>query len=169
MQIVTIDDERLAIRHELESMKASGIHRRELSLHACKRLFFDLGVRPSMATVRELTQTGSASDIPKDIDHFWERIRDASKARIGAGAIPPALEEKAGELLGELFRHALTQAHETLAMERHEMRVASDDLERRIREAEIRRQTSDETLQRSEARAEAAWARIRELETELTG
>src|ERR1700741_2252744 len=80
--IVTTDDQRRAIRHELESMKANGAHRRELSLHACKRLFFDLGVRPSMATVRELTQTGSASDIPKDIDHFWERIRDASKARI---------------------------------------------------------------------------------------
>jgi hypothetical protein len=167
MHIVTIDDERRAIRRELDSMKASGVHRRELSLHACKRLFFDLAVRPSMATVRELTQTGSASDIPKDIDHFWERIREASKARIGAGAIPPALEEKAGELLGELFRHALAEARETLAAERHEMRVVIDDSERRVREAEIRRQTSDEALQRSEARAEAVWARNRELETEL--
>ena len=167
MHILTIDDERRAIRRELESMKARGVHRRELSLHACKRLFFDLGVRPSMANVRELTQTGSASDIPKDIDHFWERIREASKARIGAGAIPPALEEKAGELLSELFRHALAAAHETLDAERHEMRVASGDTERRLQEAEVRRQTSDEAFQRSEARAEAAWGRIRELETEL--
>jgi Plasmid replication region DNA-binding N-term len=164
---VTIDDERRAIRHELESMKASGVHRRELSLHACKRLFFDLGVRPSMATVRELTQTGSASDIPKDIDHFWERIREASQARIGAGAIPPALEEKAGELLGELFRHALTEAQHALDAERQEMHIATGENERRLQEAEIRRQTSDEALQRSEARAEAAWDRIRELETEL--
>jgi chromosome segregation ATPase len=148
-------------------MKATGIHRRELSLHACKRLFLDLGLRPSMATVRELTQTGSASDIPKDIDYFWERIREASKARIGASAIPPALEERAGELLGELFRHALAEAHKKLDAERHEIRSASGVNERRVQEAEIRRQASDEALQRSEARAEAAWDRIRELETEL--
>jgi Plasmid replication region DNA-binding N-term len=167
MLTMTIDDERQAIRLELESMKANGVSRRELSLHACKRLFFDLGQRPSMATVRDLTQTGSASDIPKDIDYFWERIREASKVRIGPGAIPPALEDKAGELLGELFRHARVEARETLNAERQEMRAAVDDSERRVRDAEIRRQASDEALRRSEARSEAAWARIRELETEL--
>lgn len=164
---MTIDDERRAIRLELESMKASGAHRRDLSLHACKRLFFDLGIRPSMATVRDLTQTGSASDIPKDIDHFWERIREASKVRIGSGAIPPALEEKAGELLGELFRHALVVARDSLESERRDLHALTDDNERRLRDAEIRRQASDEALQRSEARAEAAWARVRELEAEL--
>ena len=164
---MTIDDERRAIRLELESLRARGVPRRELSLHACKRLFFDLGLRPSMATVRELTQTGSASDIPKDIDYFWERIRETSKVRIGSGAIPPALEEKAGDLLGELFRYARIEARDTLDAERQEMRAAIDDSERRVREAEIRRQTSDEALQRNEARAEAAWARIRELEAEL--
>jgi Plasmid replication region DNA-binding N-term len=167
MPTVTIDDERRAIRLELESLRAAGLPRRELSLHACKRLFFDLGLRPSMATVRELTQTGSASDIPKDIDYFWERIRETSKVRIGSGAIPPALEEKAGELLGELFRCARIEAQKTLDAEREEMRAALDDSDRRVREAEIRRQASDEALQRNEARAEAAWARVRELETEL--
>ncbi len=164
---MTIDDERRTIRLELEAMKASGAHRRELSLHACKRLFFDLGVRPSMATVRDLTQTGSASDIPKDIDHFWERIREASKVRIGAGAIPAALEEKAGELLGELFRHAQEIARDSLEAERQELRALADDVERRLRDTEIRRQAAEEALQRSETRAEAAWARVRALEAEL--
>lgn len=164
---MTIDEERRAIRLELESMKTSGAHRRELSLHACKRLFFDLGIRPSMATVRDLTQTGSASDIPKDIDHFWERIREASKVRIGSGSIPPALEEKAGELLGELFQHALMLARDSLDAERRTIQAEADAIERRLREAEIRRQASDEALQRSEARTEAAWARVRELEAEL--
>ena len=77
---MTLDEIRQAIRDELESLRANGARRQELSLHACKRLFFDLGVRPSAANVRDLTQTGSASDIPKDIDHFWERIRSASKS-----------------------------------------------------------------------------------------
>lgn len=79
---MTVDEMRQSIREELESMRAAGARRQELSLHACKRLFFDLGIRPSAANVRDLTQTGSASDIPKDIDHFWERIRSASKVRL---------------------------------------------------------------------------------------
>jgi hypothetical protein len=82
---MNLDEERQAIRRELESMRENGARRQELSLHACKRLFFDLGIRPSMAAVRDLTQTGSASDIPKDIDSFWERIRGASRVRVGAG------------------------------------------------------------------------------------
>jgi myosin heavy subunit len=164
---MTIDDERRNIRLELDSMKASGASRRDLSLHACKRLFFDLGIRPSMATVRDLTQTGSASDIPKDIDYFWERIREASKVRIGPGAVPPALEEKAGELLGELFRHACLEAREALDSERQSIETAIADAERRVREAEIRREASEEALRRIELREQAAWNRIRELEAEL--
>src|ERR1700723_3500505 len=79
------DAERLALRAELAAMRTSGARRQDLSQHACKRLFFDFGIRPSMATVRDLTQTGSASDIPKDIDAFWARIRSASPQRITRG------------------------------------------------------------------------------------
>lgn len=115
---MNLDQERQAIRNELESMRAQGVRRQDLSLHACKRLFFDLGIRPSMAAVRDLTQTGSASDIPKDIDHFWERIRKVSRVKVGAGAIPKALEDRAGELLGALFEEAVVQAKASLDAER---------------------------------------------------
>ena len=162
-----LDEQRQLIRQELESMKTRGAHRRELSLHACKRLFFDLGIRPSMATVRELTQTGSASDIPKDIDHFWERIRETSKVKIGQGAIPPSLEEKAGELLGELFTHALGHAKEMLDAERLEIGATLEEARLRVRDAEVRQQALDEALQRSESHAQTAWARVRELEAEF--
>ncbi|MEW6229947.1 MAG: DNA-binding protein, partial [Bacillota bacterium] len=83
------DEDRQTIRNELEVLRKDGARRQELSLHACKRLFFDYSIRPSMAAVRDLTQTGSASDIPKDIELFWQRIRTASKVQIGGGAIPP--------------------------------------------------------------------------------
>jgi uncharacterized coiled-coil protein SlyX len=161
------DEERQAIRQELEQMRANGARRQELSLHACKRLFFDLGIRPSMATVRELTQTGSASDIPKDIDGFWERIRGASKVRVGAGAIPKALEDRAGELLGELFQAAMTHARSTLDEDRAAMQHQIEAAEQKTREAEIRHEASEEAIDRAEIRADAAWNRIRELETEL--
>src|SRR5580692_10360226 len=107
---MNLDEERQAIRQELESMRESGTRRQELSQHACKRLFFDFGIRPSMAAVRDLTQTGSASDIPKDIDAFWSRIRTVSRVRIEGGAIPEVLQERAGELLGQLFQEAMQQA-----------------------------------------------------------
>lgn len=161
------DEERQALREELDTMRKDGARRQELSLHACKRLFFDFGIRPSMATVRDLTQTGSASDIPKDIDQFWQRIRAASKMRVGSGAIPPALEERAGELLGALFEEARILARQTLEVEREAIDVSREEAERALRDAEARRLAADEMLQRSETRTEAAWLRVRELENQL--
>ncbi|MFM0687706.1 DNA-binding protein [Paraburkholderia strydomiana] len=165
---MNVDDERQAIREELDAMRSRGSRRQELSLHACKRLFFDLGVRPSMAAVRDLTQTGSASDIPKDIDHFWERIRNVSRVKVGAGAIPKALEERAGELLGALFEEAVAHARTTLDAEREESRSQIAAAEQRAREAEIRRDASEDAIKRSEQRAEAAWERVRALEAQLS-
>lgn len=164
---MTLDDEREAIRRELESMRQSGARRQELSLHACKRLFFDLGIRPSMATVRDLTQTGSASDIPKDIDSFWERIRSASRVRVGSGSIPKALEDRAGELLGAMFEEALVHAEASLNAAREEIHAQISAAERAARESDIRRQASEDVVSRSEARADAAWERVRVLEAEL--
>jgi len=160
------DEERQAIRQELESMRESGARRQELSLHACKRLFFDLGIRPSMAAVRDLTQTGSASDIPKDIDSFWERIRSASKVRVGAGAIPKSLEDRAGELLGALFQEAMAHARSTLDADREAVQQQIAAADQKIREAEIRWSASKEAVERAEVRADAAWNRVRELEAE---
>jgi Plasmid replication region DNA-binding N-term len=152
------EHERQSLRSELETMRASGARRQDLSQHACKRLFFDFGIRPSMATVRDLTQTGSASDIPKDIDAFWSRIRDASRVRIEGGAIPEVLQERAGELLGQLFQEAMQQASASFAEERHAAQSTLDAVENRIRDAEVRYATIDESLRRSEARADAVVA-----------
>jgi len=164
---MNLDEERQSIKRELDALRATGARRQDLSLHACKRLFFDLGIRPSMATVRELTQTGSASDIPKDIDSFWERIRTASRVRVGAGAIPKLLEERAGELLGALFQEALAQAQVSLEDERREMLALVATAERETRDGKIRQEAAEEAVQRSDARADAAWERVRALETQL--
>ncbi|MGF6572142.1 myosin heavy subunit [Paraburkholderia sp. GAS333] len=165
---MNLDQERQAIREELETMRAQGVRRQDLSLHACKRLFFDLGIRPSMAAVRDLTQTGSASDIPKDIDNFWERIRNVSRVKVGAGAIPKALEDRAGELLGALFEEAVGHARASLEGEREEIHAQIGIADQRARDAEIRREASDDAIRRSEIRAEAAWERVRALEAELS-
>ena len=164
---MTLDEMREAIRGELESLRASGARRQELSLHACKRLFFDLGIRPSAASVRDLTQTGSASDIPKDIDHFWERIRSASKVRLDGAAIPKAVEEKAGALLGALYEEALKAARESLDVDREQVRAGIADAEQRLRDATVRQETLEAALARSESRNDQLQARVTELEVQL--
>lgn len=164
---MNLDDEREAIRRELDSMRQDGARRQELSLHACKRLFFDLGVRPSMAAVRDLTQTGSASDIPKDIDGFWERIRQASRVRVGAGAIPRTLEERAGELLGTLYQEALAEARTSLDDERAEMQASIAAAHQETHDGKIRHEAAEQAIARSEARADTAWERVRALEAQL--
>jgi hypothetical protein len=161
------DQERHSLRLELESMRANGARRQDLSQHACKRLFFDFGIRPSMATVRDLTQTGSASDIPKDIDAFWLRIRAASRVRIDGGAIPEVLQERAGELLGQLFQEARELANAELADERGTVQKTLDSAADRTRDAEVRRATVVDALHRSEARVEALIAQKSALEADM--
>ncbi|KGX94293.1 hypothetical protein Y023_5868 [Burkholderia pseudomallei A79D] len=138
-----------------------------MSLHACKRLFFDLGIRPSTANVRELTQTGSASDIPKDIDHFWERIRSASKVRLEGAALPKPLEEKAGALLGALYEEALKQARESLDGERQQASSEVAAAEQKYRDALIRQEALEAAVARSDARAEQLQSRLTDVEVQL--
>ncbi|KVZ07773.1 DNA-binding protein [Burkholderia ubonensis] len=164
---MTLDEMRQAIREELESLRAAGARRQELSLHACKRLFFDLGIRPSAANVRDLTQTGSASDIPKDIDHFWERIRSASKVRLECAAIPKAVEEKAGALLGALYEEALKVARNSLDADREQVRTDVAQAEQQLRDAAVRQETLEAAIARSETRNEQLQARVTELEVQL--
>ncbi|KWF01917.1 DNA-binding protein [Burkholderia ubonensis] len=164
---MTLDEMRQAIREELESLRAAGARRQELSLHACKRLFFDLGIRPSAANVRDLTQTGSASDIPKDIDHFWERIRSASKVRLEGAAIPKAVEEKAGALLGALYEEALKVARNSLDADREQVRTDVAQAEQQLRDAAVRQETLEAAIARSETRNEQLQARVTELEVQL--
>ncbi|WP_179402841.1 DNA-binding protein [Burkholderia guangdongensis] len=164
---MTLDEMRQVIRDELESLRTTGARRQELSLHACKRLFFDLGIRPSAANVRDLTQTGSASDIPKDIDHFWERIRTASKVRLEGAAIPKSVEDKAGALLGALYEEALKAARESLDADREQIQVDIADAGQQLRDATIRQETLEAALARSDARNEQLQARITALEVQL--
>ncbi|KVM18229.1 DNA-binding protein [Burkholderia ubonensis] len=164
---MTLDEMRQVIREELESLRAAGARRQELSLHACKRLFFDLGIRPSAANVRDLTQTGSASDIPKDIDHFWERIRSASKVRLEGAAIPKAVEEKAGALLGALYEEALKVARDSLDADREQVRTDVAQAEQQLRDAAVRQETLEAAIARSETRNEQLQARVTELEVQL--
>jgi hypothetical protein len=163
-----MDDQfRGVLRREIDGMRLSGARRQDLSLHACKRLFFDAGVRPSVTLVREFTQTGSASDIPRDIEAFWENLRQTMRVRIDAGAIPESLQNRAGEMLAALFAEAHEHARAALEASRDRLDADTRDARALARDAEIRRETMELAHQRAEARAEASLARVAALEAEL--
>lgn len=155
------------LRQEIEEMRTAGARRQDLSQHACKRLFFDLGVRPSVTTVRELTQTGSASDIPKDIEAFWASLRSALRVRIDAGAIPESLQQHAGELLATLYDEAQKLARSALEDDKARLDTAIQAAQAQVRDADSRREAIELAHQRAEARAEASAAQIAALEADL--
>ncbi len=155
------------LRQEIEAMRTAGARRQDLSQHACKRLFFDLGIRPSVTTVRELTQTGSASDIPKDIEAFWAGLRTALRVRIDAGAMPEVLQQRAGELLAALYDEAQKLALAALDDDKARLNAAVQAAQAQVRDANIRREAIEQAHQRAEARAEANAAQIAALEAEL--
>ncbi|SAL61708.1 DNA-binding protein [Caballeronia arvi] len=156
-----------ALRQEIDAMRAAGARRQDLSQHTCKRLFFDLGIRPSVTAVREFTQTGSASDIPKDIEAFWSSLRSALRMRIDAGAIPESLQERAGELLAALYDEAQRQARASLVDDKAHLDAVLSAAQAQVHEADVRREAIEQAHQRAEARAEAGAARIAALEAEL--
>lgn len=103
------------LRVEIEQMKADGARRTELSLRACQRLFFEVGVRPTVANVRDVTATGSAGDIARDIESFWQQLRQ--QGQCGVDGVPALLQRRAGELVSGLYGAALAEVRSAQATE----------------------------------------------------
>ncbi len=120
-----------------------------------------------MTTVRELTQTGSASDIPKDIEAFWSGLRAALRVRIDAGAMPESLQQRAGELLAALYDEAQKVALSALEADKARLHTAVQAAQAQVRDADSRREAIEQAHQRAEARAEASAAQIAALEADL--
>jgi hypothetical protein len=156
-------DAKEAIRREIAELKRAGGRRRELSLHACQRLFLDYAIRPSVATVRELTGVGSAGDIPKDIDSFWEQMRQTASSRAAVGAIPPELEHTAGALLGELYRKAIDAAAMQLDSERAALSASQAAAHETTRRAEVERDLALESAREARNTLTAVEAEKRAL------
>jgi Plasmid replication region DNA-binding N-term len=160
-------DAKEAIRREIAELRRAGGRRRELSLYACQRLFLDHAVRPSVVTVRELTGVGSAGDIPKDIDAFWEKLRQTAAARAGVGVIPAELEQAAGTLLGELYRSALDTARSQLDVDRRMLKEARDASDEALRRALTERDLALQAAREARDSLTAALAEKRAIELRL--
>lgn len=148
------------LRNEIAQLKADGARRNALSAHACAYLFYQVGVRPTVANVREITGAGSAGDIARDIEAFWQQVRQ--RGQLAADGVPPGLQHRAGELVSGLYGAALAEARGAQAMRlmaaeqaaqqalarQNALEEEVDDLRRRCAEqaAQLSVRARDETI-----------------------
>ncbi len=164
---MTTNDIFYVIRQEIDALRASGAKRQELSLHACQRLFFDHGFRPSVSNVRELTRTGSASDIPKDINRFWEQIRTVARVKLKGTVLPQSLEKKASMLLSTLYEEALQHAQATFDNERHQLKTTVIQIKQTCVDIHLRQQILEKKLAQHKALSKRIQQQLIEIETQL--
>ena len=74
----------------LAAMKARGADRTELSRQAANAMFFKWGERPSVVAVRQVTATGSNTDIARDLEAWWAHLREKSALNLQADLQPLA-------------------------------------------------------------------------------
>lgn len=142
-----------AVREAIAARLPADAPRREKSRLAASILFFEHSIYPSAKVVLECTQQGSLTDINRDVQEFWRELRERSRVKLDVPGMPEDLQIAFGESLGQIWQLAVDKANESL----DEVRAVAAA---QIRDA--RQQAID-----SQAEAQAALARIEEVEREL--
>ena len=143
----------------LAAMKARGADRAELSRQAANAMFFKWGERPSVVAVRQVTATGSNTDIARDLEAWWGHLREKTALNLQADLQP--LADTVTPLLRAIMGEAGKAAAAALDAEREQ--VALQDAERaraaqeRIEEAQALQRAAEAATQA--ARTEAAAVR----------
>jgi hypothetical protein len=152
-------DEMAELTKEIAELKARGADRVELSRQAANALFFKLGRRPSVVLVRQVTGTGSNSDISNDLAAWWTQLREQTSLNLHADL------QGLADTVTPLLRALLTEAGKVaqVKLDEERARLEAQDRERAgYAEAEVRHaKTMEEAaeLQAQEALAALALER----------
>ncbi|WP_137939976.1 DNA-binding protein [Chitinivorax sp. B] len=112
------------LQHDVESLRANFTDTQDLYREVCAMMFFRHGITPTANRLYQLVRKGSMSAPAAALAQFWEDLREKSRVRIEHPDLPDALQATAGELLAALWREALSNANESLAMFRADMTEA---------------------------------------------
>ena len=123
-------------------------------------LLFRKGERPTAGRVLQLTRRGSMQTINDEMSKWWNDIRSRLDNRLVNPKVPAALLEKQGELIGDLWDTAISQAREELEVDRAE-------IEQQIEQANEARVSAEKSAQESQASAKLANERREETEKSL--
>ena len=95
--------------------------RQEKTKETASFLFFQHGIYPSAKTVLSYTKQGSITDVNRDLQDFWQNLRDKSKVNLDAPSIPQEVLKEFATSLEKLWSINVSQAQQTFDIERTEM------------------------------------------------
>ena len=146
----------------LAAMKVRGADRAELSRQAANAMFFKWGERPSVVAVRQVTATGSNTDIARDLEAWWGHLREKTALNLQADLQP--LADTVTPLLRAIMGEAGKAAAAALDAEREQ--VALQDAER-VRAAQERVDNAQALQRAAEAATQAARTEAAAVRAEL--
>lgn len=106
------------IRKAVADLATKYVGRADLSRETAGLLFFRYGIYPSAGLVHSYTRHGSMTDIAKDVQAFWQGIRETAGTKLNASTALPTIPEsfvtQAGGLLEQMWLAASKSAEEAL-------------------------------------------------------
>ena len=151
---------------KVADLKASNAHRRDIAQIVCEMIFFDLGDKPSAGKVLSYVGQGSMTDIGKDVDRFWQSLRDERKEALGIDGVPESIAAAHTEMLQSVWRLALDEAKSSFDQERTLQAMKAGELNQRIAELLSEATNMANSLSEMEERLRTV-AGERETQTEL--
>jgi chromosome segregation ATPase len=139
-----------------------------LSRETAAVLFFRYGIYPSIQLVHRYTQFGSLTDIAKDLDVFWQNIREKGRFRLDGVDLPDSVIARTGEVLAELWQLAQTKAQQALDDERQEMQGKMAGMQSAIEQFEQQCQTLQTRADNAEQQVQSAQSQKEVLESLLS-
>lgn len=148
--------------------------RKEKSRQAASLLFFEHGIYPSAKVVLSYTQQGSLTDINRDLQGFWQDLREKARVKLDAPYLPQELLQSFADALAGMWDQAVANAAGTFDAERLEIENQVAMAQRRMSEAERlassmleRAQASEAELRQERERRETAEKRIEGQSAEI--
>lgn len=151
---------------KVADLKATGAHRRDIAQKVCEMIFFDLGDKPSAGKVLSYVGQGSMTDIGKDVDRFWQSLRNERKEVLGIDGVPDAVALAHSEMLQSVWRLAVDEAKSSFDQERTIQEMKAGELNQRIAELVAGSATMASSLSEMEERLRTVVGE-RETQTKL--
>ncbi|MBA4742586.1 MAG: DNA-binding protein [Azoarcus sp.] len=126
------------IHDEIDALRERAPDTQALYREVCALLFFRYGITPTANKLYQYVRKGSMSAPAVALRGFWEDLRERSRVRIEHPDLPDSLKTLAGDLVGQLWADAQTQAQTSLEVFRLEAADA-------VRQADVARATAEQT------------------------
>ncbi len=173
------------IQTEVDALKARFTDTKPLYREVCGLLFFRYGITPTTSKLYQVVRKGSMSAPADALAKFWEELRSKARVEIDHPDLPAELKATAAEAIASIWRQATAAARNELADHRIEIEAdleraqsaaqranaaaaaaaqESDNLQRRLVEAEESHRALNTELEVERRAHAASVARLQEVQ-----